>query len=430
MTTIRHTSLISGNLAPPETRRLHFSGPIAAFILVFTLISILGLMLRLTFLHQSVADAVVRPSRENRFIAESYRGPASFLIGNEILDAAKEAGSRFDAVEAQKQKTDEFAQQLVSSNIELISFNPSSLQRLQTNLAASPLLVKDLMIGNIEKRLKLLPTPTILPQELKLRQVRLSTGVVSTLQFEAVDKLDTSFDGLTVADIAVTNADGVEYPFFAIDQVTAPLSDFSIVVLVDKSSSMAGDRLLKLQAALELLISNCSSTTRLEIVGFDSKVTPLTSFTNDHRVLTDAVRSIKADGATEISKALDHGLTAIADKLGSRLILLCTDGQDSNLASNMQRIVASCQRSKVSINVLGLDDSTLDRSNLAALAKQTNGLFCVADNPLAITDQMNRIMSSFTKVAYRLFVFNPNRKMDRYRMRLIGNPTTFIDVQP
>lgn len=159
-------------------------------------------------------------------------------------------------------------------------------------------------------------------------------------------------------------------------------------------------------------------------------MTPLTAFTNDHRVLSDALKVIRADGGTEISKALDHALVELGDKLGSRSILLCTDGQDPTLAANMQRIVTSCQRSKISINVLGLDDSTLDRTSLASLARQASGLFCVAENPLAISSQMNRIVNSYSKVAYRLFVFNPTRKMDRYRMALIHNPTTFIDVHP
>jgi len=351
-------------------------------------------------------------------------------MGNDILDAAKEAGSRFDADQLRLRATNEFAQQVVSANADLVSFNPAALQKLRATLESSQFGSKAGMTEGIDKRLLHLAAPRVIPEGVKLKQLRISTGVVSTLQFDVTDRLGNRVDELSVADIAVTNADGIDYPFFAIDQITSPLADYSISVLVDRSSSMAGERLTKLQSALDLFIANCSSTTRLGIVGFDSKVTPLTTFTNDHRVLTDAVKSIRADGATEISKALDHALGELGDKSGSRSILLCTDGQDPNLAANMQRIIASCLRLHISINVLGLDDSSLDRANLSLLAKQTSGQFCVADSPLAITDQMNRILSSYSKVAYRLFVFNPSRKLDRYRMTLVGSPSTFIDVQP
>ena len=426
----RRHSLIAGQEMDSNAPAIRFSWPVLTLFAVTLLLLACIVLLRLVFLEKSLATAIRNPSTENRVIADAYRGPVSYMIGNELISAIGEGIRNHDRTKEELKKSEAFAEQAALSNIEMISFNPAALQRLQTSFGMSPMDSKESISSSVEKRLGLLPVPKVLSEELKLRQIRLTTGVISTLQFEAVDMQGTTFEGLTLADIAVTNADGIEYPFFAIDQVTAPLADCWIVVLVDKSSSMAGDRLLKLQAGLELLIANCSGSTRIEIVGFDSKVTPLTVFTNDHRVLTDAVRSIRADGATEISKALDHGLTELRDKLVSKSILLCTDGQDPNLASNMQRIIASCQRSKISINVLGLNDPTLDRSNLASLAKQSNGLFCVADSPLAITDQMNQIMSSYTKVAYRLFVFNPSRKLDRYRMRLVGSPTTFIDVQP
>jgi len=268
---------------------LKFSWTAAAITLLVALIAILSLMLRLPFLHRSAAAAIVHPSVENRFIAESYRGPASYLMGNDILDAAKEAGSRFDADQLRLRATNEFAQQVVSANADLVSFNPAALQKLRATLESSQFGSKAGMTEGIDKRLLHLAAPRVIPEGVKLKQLRISTGVVSTLQFDVTDRLGNRVDELSVADIAVTNADGIDYPFFAIDQITSPLADYSISVLVDKSSSMAGERLTKLQSALDLFIANCSSTTRLGIVGFDSKVTPLTTFTNDHRVLTDAV---------------------------------------------------------------------------------------------------------------------------------------------
>jgi uncharacterized protein YegL len=430
MSTTTYRSLIAGEETQKRERRFAIPWPLLSTVLSLALLLALLLLLRLKYLHQVAARAIKSPTVENRIESETYRGTISHLIGSEFLDSVAISEDRVELERVKTKKANALSSKLASSFVDVIAHNRARLSNLGTELSEVSQIIDEKLLATVNDRLTALPGPIALPDKITIRKLRSTTGVVSTLQFDVLDGSSKSLDQLSIADVSVTDTEGRDWPLIAIDHVSSPLADHSIVVLVDKSSSMAGDRLVKLQAALDVLIANCSSSTRLAIIGFDSKVVPLSVFTNDHRVLSDATKTIVADGATEITKALDYAIKELSNKPGYRTIVLCTDGQDNNLASNMKRIVDECDRSKISISVLGLNDPTLDKTNLANIAKATHGQFCLADNPLAISEQMQRLIGSYSKPSYRVFVFNPSRKLDRFRFSLVSRPDIFIDVIP
>ncbi len=399
---------------------------VLALILVF--VALLGIRLR--YLHHSVSQSLVEPRPHHRYLTESYRGVLSYAIGNDLLDAANEATQLRDQQEAKITATEKIASTFANDAVEAVAHNPRFLRRIQSAIEHGQLAGMDSVSTRIENKLSGIPKPRALPADVIFRKIASSTGAISTLQFQLCSADEKHMNGISIEDVLVTDLDGKEWPHITIEQILAPLTDHSIAILVDKSSSMAGERMLKLQAGLELLIANCDATTRIQIVAFDSKVTPLTAYTNDHRILVDVLRSLVANGATEITKGLDFAIVQLASKAGNRSILLCTDGQDPNLASNLQRIVTQCNRSQISINVLGLEDASLDKAILAELAKQTEGHFCLADRPLSINEQINRLIGSYSKPSYRLSVFNPRRTLDRFRVHLLSDPRKSIDVEP
>lgn len=402
--------------------------PLIAFMQGVVVIILIAFMIRTRLLHRSVAQALIRHTTESRYDSQSFRGLLSAPMGSELLDATQSAGEARDQNERQISKALTTATTIANDLIKSTGHSPSSLRSLSTHLESTREL--DGVTKTINTKLESLPQPILIPADATLRKIRYTAGFVGVLQVDLIAKDGEPINGLTVSDLTVTDTDGNEWPHIAIEQVIAPLADHSIAVLIDKSSSMAGERLVKLQAALDVLIANCSSSTRLAIIGFDSKVVPLSVFTNDHRVLNEATKTIVADGATEITKGIDFAIKELSIKPGYRSILLCTDGQDNNLASNMKRIIEECNRLKVSINVLGLNDASLDKTNLANIAKSTHGQFCLADNPLAINEQMQLLIGTYSKPAYRMFVFNPSRRLDRFRLSLIARPNIFIDVVP
>ncbi len=401
-----------------------------AVVLALSLVVVFLLGIRLRYLHHAVSQSLVEHHPRHRYLPETYRGALSHVIGNDLLDAANTASQLRDKQDAKITATEKIASSFANDAVEAVAHNPRFLRHIQSSVEANQLAGFDSVSTRIANNLSAIPKQKNLPTEVVFRKIASSTGAVSTLQFELSSADGKHIDSMTIEDVMVTDLDGKEWPHVAIEQILAPLTDHSLAILVDKSSSMAGERMVKLQAGLALLIANCDATTRIQIVAFDSKVTPLTSYTNDHRILVDVIRSLVADGATEITKGLDFAIAPLASKAGYRSILLCTDGQDPNLASNLQRIVTQCTISKISINVLGLEDASLDKAILAELAKQTGGEFCLADRPLSINDQINRLIGSYSKPSYRLSVFNPRRTLDRFRVQLINVPGKSIDVEP
>ena len=428
MSYVQRHSLIKGHRLGATIQERAISWPLIVFTLAITLIILLAFIMRTRLLHRSVAEALIHHTKESRYASQSFRGILSTPMGSELLDATQAAG------EVRDQKDREVSQALATATtlaIDLIKstgHSPTSMRNLSTYLESTCDLAG--VSKSISSKLNGFPQPISIPADSTLRKIRYTPGDVGVLQFDLLAKDGNRINGLTVSDLTVTDTDGNEWPHIAVEQILAPLADYSIAILVDKSSSMAGDRMAKLQAGLEVLIANCDATTRIQIIAFDSKVTQLTTYTNDHRVLVDAVRSLIADGATEITKGLDLAIDVLSPKPGHRSILLCTDGQDPKLASNLARIVTQCNSSQININVLGLEDASLDKAILAELAMQTEGHFCIADRPLSINDQINRLIESYSKPSYRLSVFNPRRTLDRFRVQLINVPGKSIDVEP
>ncbi len=402
--------------------------PMITIALAIAIMILIAFMIRTRLLHRSVAQALIRHTTESRYYSQSFRGLLSAPMGSELLDATQAAGQVRDLKEREILNALTTATTIANDLVKSTGHSPSSLRNLSTYLKSTSELAG--VTKTIDTKLESMPPPVPIPVDAIFRKIRYTSGIVGVLQFDLIAKDGERINDLTVSDLALKDIDGNEWPHIAIEQVIAPLADHSIAVLIDKSSSMAGERLVKLRAAVDILIANCSSSTRLAIIGFDSKVVPLSVFTNDHRILNDATKTIVADGATEITKGIDFAIKELSIKPGYRSILLCTDGRDNNLASNINRIADECGRTKIAINVLGLNDPTLDKTNLASIAKATNGQFCLADNPLAINEQMQRLIGTYSKPSYRLFVFNPSRKLDRFRFNLVSRPDIFIDVAP
>jgi hypothetical protein len=133
-----------------------------------------------------------------------------------------------------------------------------------------------------------------------------------------------------------------------------------VVVLVDVSGSMSGlaeprssgatlglTKMARTKEALAWLVGNLKETDRLALVAFDRSTTRLASLTlgtpEGKARLLAAVESLRPHGGTSIDPALSAAadvLEARADHNPAALVLLLTDGQDSECTG------AACERLK------------------------------------------------------------------------------------
>jgi uncharacterized protein YegL len=345
------------------------------------------------------------------------------------LDAATSSNSEKDRLDTVAKESQRHALMMANQGIALVSHNPRVTERLiQSTLSVKG--IDSAEAAKLDERLRSLPKPTLLNPNGKLKKLSATAGAISTLQFELTDGAEEFVEGLSASDIEICDLAGNEYPHFALETVSSPMADLSIVVLIDQSTSMDGERIIRLKAGLEKFVANCSPSTRLQIVAFDSKTHPLTTYTNDHRILQEAILKVVPNGATEIANAITFAISELKSKPGFRTILLCTDGQDAKLTQQLAAITSECGSHQIRVNVLAMEDASLDQSTLSELARSTGGQLCLANNPLEINVQIGRLIESYSHSSYRLSVFNPNRILDAFRMRLIKSPELVIEVRP
>ncbi|MBI5609365.1 MAG: VWA domain-containing protein [Deltaproteobacteria bacterium] len=156
----------------------------------------------------------------------------------------------------------------------------------------------------------------------------------------------------------------------------------SLTVVIDRSGSMAGDKLAFVKAGLHALAEQLPKGTRLGLVSFSSTVTvpfaPAVIDASNVQALHDAIDALVADGGTNIFQALGEGSALCqATPVGfeqKRILFLSdglptvgTTGFDSILGQVTEAKAGGCSVSSVGV---GLDFSP---SLMNAIAQKGNG---------------------------------------------------------
>lgn len=168
----------------------------------------------------------------------------------------------------------------------------------------------------------------------------------------------------------------------------------NVGLVLDRSGSMAGDKIRDLRAAVKLVLSRLSAQDMLSIVLFDDNVdtlAPCQPVANPQQ-LGVLVDRISDRGGTTISKGMRRGLDemrkALAQDRNSRMLLL-TDGETYGDEEQCKQIAAECGQYGVAISALGLGEEW-NTALLEAIAGQSGG----AVDHLATPD---RIMVEFQR---------------------------------
>jgi Mg-chelatase subunit ChlD len=116
---------------------------------------------------------------------------------------------------------------------------------------------------------------------------------------------------------------------------TAVREGLDLVAVVDVSGSMRGHKIESVKKALQFVIMKLTPVDRLSIVTFESsakRLTKLRAMTQDFRGELDGiVKSLIANGGTDIKAGLDLGLAVLADRTFTESrtanIFLMSDGK-------------------------------------------------------------------------------------------------------
>lgn len=169
-----------------------------------------------------------------------------------------------------------------------------------------------------------------------------------------------------------------------------------LVLIVDRSGSMAGDKIVQAKEALAAIVDQLPATDRLALVSFSGDVTPraggLRPVDASARASARAwVSDLVADGSTNIEGALREGLSILGpEPTRVPMIVLITDGQPTAGITDPADIIASVGEhnlADVRIHVVGIGMDRDDRF-LGRLAEANRGFYAPITDLGTVADSL------------------------------------------
>ncbi len=149
---------------------------------------------------------------------------------------------------------------------------------------------------------------------------------------------------------------------------------FSIGIVLDRSESMAGEKIAKAKDSVQRFLSLMEPGDRASFITFSDsveKIEPLTG--NIERLKQDAGR-VAAGGHTALFDAIAAGVTSLEGVPGRRAVIVLTDGKANRGALDINQAVAAAIKANVSLYVIGLGRD-VRAARLEGLAEQSGGVY-------------------------------------------------------
>lgn len=195
----------------------------------------------------------------------------------------------------------------------------------------------------------------------------------------------------------------------------------SLGIVIDNSGSMRRSRTAVNQAAINLVRAS-NPQDEVFIVNFNDEFWLDQDFTNDVSKLKEALERIESRGGT----ALYDALIASADhlkknaKLGKRVLLVLTDGEDKMSAATLEQTILRVQDNEgPTVYTIGIfEEKPPKRAKraLKAIAEQTGGIYYFPDN-LDEVDSITKAVAHDIRNQYTIG-YKPGR-LDREGYRAV-----------
>ena len=130
----------------------------------------------------------------------------------------------------------------------------------------------------------------------------------------------------------------------------------SAAILVDSSASMGGSRLSAALSGVQSFARGLNEEDEAMLVLFSDQILRLTPFTSDPAVLQQNVLGVQAVGSTSINDHLYFALNRLDMRLGRRVVVLLSDGDDITSLLPMDEVLWRARRSQAVIYWIRLED--------------------------------------------------------------------------
>jgi VWFA-related protein len=171
---------------------------------------------------------------------------------------------------------------------------------------------------------------------------RFSSGVEAVRVDVLVTDHGTPVTGLTASDFEVRD-DGVPQDVALVGYEEIQLN---VVLVLDLSASVQGERLEQLRRASRALVQRLAPEDRAAILGFSHAVLLGSTLTRDHASLLSILDSAKPAGDTALVDAVYSGLIVGEQEPGRVLVVVFSDGLDISSWLTPTRVVDVANRSE------------------------------------------------------------------------------------
>ncbi len=219
-----------------------------------------------------------------------------------------------------------------------------------------------------------------------------------------------------------------------------PTPPINLSLVIDRSTSMQGDRLDQVKTAVAQLIDSLRENDTLAVITFSDKaeviVSPQRSTPEQKTMAKAKVSTIHAAGGTEILRGLLRGLMELHQHLSPSSVnhlMLLTDGQTYGDEGDCQLLAALAAADGVSLSGLGLGDEWNDKF-LDELASATGGstAFLAAPDQVAkfLQDKVRGLGAAFgERLALRILPDQGVKLLQAYRVAPEPGPLA-VDESP
>jgi VWFA-related protein len=196
--------------------------------------------------------------------------------------------------------------------------------------------------------------PTVLLCAAFLLQAQFRSGVDVVQVDVSVMRGGAAVAGLRAENFTLAD-NGVE------QQITSATLDqlpLSVIMVLDVSGSVAGEKLAHLIEAGQMLVNGMRPDDRTALVTFSEHVELDVPLTKDAAALTRSLSALEGRGATSLYDAIHIGMQLRPMDTSRTVLLVFTDGADNLSWLRVEGVLDEARRSRVVIHAVQLLDSS------------------------------------------------------------------------
>jgi VWFA-related protein len=179
-----------------------------------------------------------------------------------------------------------------------------------------------------------------------------------------------------------------------VDLVTAEQVPLNVILALDASDSVVGERLEHLRRATLALLEQLEARDQAAVLTFNHRLSLVLPFSTGRDGASVALRAMTGSGGTALYDATYAAMTLAKSTSGRNLVIVFTDGADTSSFLRREAVVDAARRANVVVYVVGAGL----QGNLTfvhEVVEQTGGSLIQLESTSSLADTFFQVLSQF-----------------------------------